>query len=448
MMSRFRLVLQGLIIGCLTYLLQGNVAYAQDNDLFPPIPDDISIIMVQWNPVTGEPTAIRCAIDSVAFGCTADPSRPYPPTNPVTVTIENRYLLDVVSKETNPDEFGPATLRAQAAAARSFGYWHLNNNEAISNGSQAFIPFSFENGGAPDNPDNLCASTNLDIGQRKVCTAVAAREYMVYLNETAPIFAAYNADIVDPTQTFEEVREEYGRDRYLIGVAEPISPNGGCGVGREGNQFGMSQQGASRWERGNICFTGNPRDPWSVQWSRAEQILTHYYTRIHIRSIDNDEVQTPSLRWNPLDIRWDNIPNGEPPVVIRGEAYQVRVNVQNNGTRTWFCEEGITYTLQSTFSLSPRIQIQQAGETPVCDLAPGENRLVTLNVTALPNLAQATYRLNYDVVRTNSDGTTSFFSDAAQNPPGGWATYTQNVCVECDRIVFLPSILVNRQGEE
>lgn len=405
----------------------------------PPIPTDIEVIMIEYDPVTGLPTSNRCALNSIAFGCTARPDRPFPSANPVTVAIETRYLLDVVARETNSNDFAPLTLRAQAIAARSFGYWHLNKNEPISNSSQAFIPFSFELiGNEPDNSVNLCTSGNLTSAQQKVCTAVSPRTYMVHQSEEAPIFAAYNADIPDATTTYSEERPEYGRSRYLVGVAEPISPSGGCGVEVEGNTFGMSQQGAARWERGNICYTGRPAAPWSVQWTHTEQILSHYYTRINIRDADsNNSVMTPPLRWNPLQIIWDTTGTGEPPVMVRGQSYRVTVNVQNTGVNTWFCEEGIEYLFRSTFELRG-LRVQEEGGVRICDLEPGVNRAVTLTVTPVATLFPSTYTLTFDMVRTSNNGNV-FFSDPATNQPGGWPVYNiRGICVDCKLIAFLP----------
>lgn len=76
-------------------------------------------------------------------------SRPYPySSNPVTVNIENDYLLDVVPQEMSPALYSqPIALRAQAVVARSYLHWQIGNSTIALNNStqfQAFIPYSFE----------------------------------------------------------------------------------------------------------------------------------------------------------------------------------------------------------------------------------------------------------------------------------------------------------------
>ncbi|PKO20359.1 MAG: hypothetical protein CVU38_20550, partial [Chloroflexi bacterium HGW-Chloroflexi-1] len=69
------------------------------------------------------------------WGCTATSSLglyPWsdPYQNPVTVQIEgtavdNRYLRDVVPQEMGPAAYHPTAIGAQAIAARTFAYYHI-----------------------------------------------------------------------------------------------------------------------------------------------------------------------------------------------------------------------------------------------------------------------------------------------------------------------------------
>ena len=71
-----------------------------------------------------------------------------------------------------------------------------------------------------------------------------------------------------------------GDKAYLLGVEDPVSNfNATCPAANTAVfTYGMSQQGAHRWATGDQCgpFTSTVNS-WSVQWTRPEQILFHYY---------------------------------------------------------------------------------------------------------------------------------------------------------------------------
>ena len=112
----------------------------------------------------------------------------------------------------------------------------------------------------------------------------------------------------------------------LIAVDDPISSH--PDIVQDGHGRGMSQKGASRWARGNLSYNINQDlGAWSVRWERAEQILVHYYTGIHLRDSAGNAL-TPAWRWNALS-------QDTPLTLFLGSSADVTFVVQNTGTKTW-----------------------------------------------------------------------------------------------------------------
>lgn len=284
-----------------------QISEASPSAAYSP-PSQITVWMYRLTGAGGiQPPPTLCSSGDASFGCTAfagDSNHAYPySTNPVTIPIETDYLLDVVPQEMGT-YYHPVALQAQAIAARSYAYWHIHQGSTINNSTQfqAFIPYKFESLPPvtfPNNPGDPCASNNLNNNQRIICGAVAPRHYIsygTYPNDDLPAFTEFSADVWG--------RTDPGSQPYLVAVDDPIST--GCDANNFGHGRGMSQEGASRWARGNRCsYPGQGDDPWSVRWERTEQILVHYYTGVHIRDAgNNNALLTPSYRWNPLQIDW------------------------------------------------------------------------------------------------------------------------------------------------
>lgn len=178
----------------------------------------------------------------------------------------------------------------------------------------------------------------------------------------------------------------------------------------------MSQEGASRWARGNRCSlptTGN--DIWSIRWSRAEEILVHYYNDIHIRNADNNTITTPQLRWNPLRFSWGT--NAiMPPMMIRNQQYPVTLQIQNTGTSNWECSG--SYTLRYYWSAPGHSEVEGSLYVAVCPVNKGSTKNATVNVTGAPNWGTGFYSLRFDM----RQGLNRFSSQ-------GWNTYNFTICV-------------------
>jgi hypothetical protein len=187
----------------------------------------------------GDSTGVLCSLDDVSYGCTAfagDEDYDYPyDTNPTTVPIETDYLLDVVPREMGPAAYHATAIQAQAIAARSYAYWHIQHGSDINNSTdfQVFVPYYFEymSGTFPNNPGDPCVSSNLHEYQQIVCDAVASRYYISY-GDDSPAFTEFFADRLERTVS--------GDQPYLLSVEDPISTD--CNVSNDGHGHGMSQK--------------------------------------------------------------------------------------------------------------------------------------------------------------------------------------------------------------
>jgi hypothetical protein len=379
-------------------------------------PSQIGVWMY-WLTASGarrEPYTL-CASGNTRWGCTAfcdesgypcersqTLSYPYA-TNPVTILIETDYLLDVVPQEMGT-YYHPTALQAQAIAARSYAYWHINQGSTINNSIQfqAFIPYKFESlppTTFPDNPDNPCASSNLNTSQRIVCGAVAPRHYLsygTYPNDDLPVFTEFSADVWNRTVA--------GSQPYLIAVDDPIST--GCDANNYGHGRGMSQEGASRWARGNRCsYPGQGDDPWSVRWERAEQILVHYYTGVHIRHAANNALLTPSYRWNPLQINWGTADN-RPPTMYHGGMYPISVKGQNTGISDWACGyPHFSYELRYRWAKAGHGEVTGSSAASVCGTPKGDpSPTVNLTIQNIPNWGPGAYTIRFDIYVVSAYG--------------------------------------------
>jgi hypothetical protein len=392
-----------------------------------------------------------CSSGNTKYGCTAFCDNYSFPTcegsqiiaypydaNPTTVPIETDYLLDVVPQEL-PPYYYPTALQAQAIAARTYAYWHIEEGYTINNSTsyQVFIPYKFESlypATFPDNPSDPCASSNLNTNQHIVCSAVAPRHYISYDGDL-PAFTEYTGDVYDHTISHPQQGTLYP---YLLGVDNPIST--ACDANNYGHYRGMSQEGASRWARGNQCSYAAQGDmPWSVRWGHAEQILVHYYTGIHIRDA-NAQILTPANRWNPLQINW-GASGYQPPIMFHGSAYPISIQVQNTGVSDWVCEyPNYSYVIGYRWAKAGYEEVMGSGYAYVCGTPKG-NPSPTLNLTIddIPNWGPGAYTIRFDINVTSAYGN-FWFSDY------GWPSYDVGVCVDGPCKVFIPLALKNYGG--
>jgi hypothetical protein len=380
--------LRAFVAGLLTLVAirSAKPAHAQAQ---PPYvaPTEIVVRMFKLT-ASGASTGVECAPGDTAFGCGSGGNVPYPyATNPITISMQNDYLLDVV-----PQEMGlfyhPNALRAQAVAARTYAFNNILNGRNINNSIsfQAFIPGKFESlGPQPANADSACASLNLSRNQQLVCEVVLPVRYLTVI-EDLPMFAEFAADWT--------LRTKAGSRAGLVAVDDPISS--ACDANDFGHGRGMSQEGASRWARGDQCSysaSGRAATPWRVRWPAYEQILYHYYTQARLRTGDGTPLH-PDLRWNPLAI------DATSQLLFAGRAHAVGVTVQNTGVTSYLCGgEVLSYTLVYQWVGRNAMRLDGSGQGRVpCGLTPGNpSPVITLTLADVPNWSPGAYTMTLDL---------------------------------------------------
>jgi hypothetical protein len=334
-------------------------------------------------------------------------------------------------------------IEAQAIAARSFAYFEIEHpicadgEETINNSTedQVYLPFMY-------------ATLPIADYNEIVDEAVAPRYYMSYssninacgasLTPQEPIFSEFSSDAYLATVDHPE-RAKYP---YMQGVPDPISSHPEVAQiveSEQPHQRGLSQNGASRWANGNL--TSNPagdKGIWSVQWVNARQILTHYYTGIHLRdAANNNALVTPEYRWVPLRMTWS--PGGDAPTALcRGQLTALQVWVQNSGTMTWTLDANAADRVILSYSAtpnpgSPGVEVE-ASAADQSSIAPGQDVTFTMNLS-LPD--SGSYELRFDMYVGNQ----RFSTREAGRP---WPVYdlfdiTILPCV-LDQFVYLPVI--------
>jgi hypothetical protein len=325
----------------------------------------------------------------------------------------------------------PTALRAQAIAARSYGWWQYEFNKPMNNSNsfQVFVPYRFDKlnlTAAPMEPEILTPCDPYRFRnepQEMECDAIAPQYYLSSMADDLPALSEFSADTVASTNASSDPRFP-----YLASVEDPISTS--CDASNDGHRRGMSQWGAARWARGDQCaLKANGPEPWSIVWDRAEQILFHYYTRVHLRDADNDnKIISPDWRWNPLKIEWGTQSEiGGPPVLIAGQTRAVPIQIQNTSIDDWNCRIGdtpLSYRLRYRWLNGSTVIYTASTGLYMCNVLAGGAKNDLLQVYAPAGLS-GTYTLRLDMYESFGN---FWFSD------GGWPPYDVTV-----RIIPPPS---------
>lgn len=408
---------------------------------------------------SGKKTPNRCSSNSTKWGCTAycgiqfpgtcatgtAKSYPFGNSSTITIGIENHlqngvqqgYLHNVVPSEMNPQNRNAVAVKAQAIAARTYAYFEItyptcsDGVTTINNSTedQVYIPYMYD-----AQPTNAHKTV--------VDQAVAQRYYMSYsepinacgttIATDQPIFSEFSADVYLATLD----HPEQNKYPYMQGVPDPISSHPEVpGLAADSHHRGLSQNGASRWANGNL--TSHPagdKGRWSVQWNDPFQILTHYYTDVHVRDASAGNARkTATDRWLPLKI---TVNGQEVSALCAGSRYvPLTIWLQNNGINEWVYGYPVVLrehpdALSAAGSLSPD------GATTTL-VRPGETYTATVSLTTVPTSPAAAYDFYLDMYSFQAN---RWFSETDyQNP--SWPKYKLTLSiVACDKRVYLPAL--------
>jgi hypothetical protein len=364
----------------------------------------------------------------------------------ITISVEGKYLPDVVVQEIGAGAPTQA-IQAQAIAARSYTHYFIENgaktatpqpgtptrtpgpgiptatprlvgtpyNNSASN-FQVFIPYKFTTlnlTATPNAPANLCASTNLNTLQSRLCAQVTPQYYISLYGYDLPALAMFSSDAKYRTNPSNKPYLQSVDEPISNNICEPLPPTPPHGIG-------LSQNGAVRWATGDQCAGGSSQ-PWSVSWSSSQQILFHYYTGVELFSMaPGHPRQSAVQRWNPLKL------TGLLGQLRHGQYMNLTIPVQNTGVSTWTCAGGIDYRLGYKWSYSG--SAWTAVTPALCGLAPGGTQTVTIrvNTTSLPN-ADNTWTLSISMAEVES-GTPYWFHNSFPAWPAYVVTPPIRVC--------------------
>ncbi len=418
-------------------------------------PDNVTVIMYQ---LASDGSIIKdrdnhpipCKKDDTFYGCTAMPDNAtyaYPfASSTITISIDGSngpdndvyvypYLWDVTPQELDMNGSQGnkplAAVKAQMIAARTYIYQRLTYIDQYgtpNNSTQfhVFLPYRYQ---ALTPPQRV-----------RVQAAALERLYLSEANSTYPLEALYGADNPGATVT--------GNRPYLQSVLDPISA--AYGVLNGTGNGGMSSKGISRWAFGHTSSrgpvaVGQPTYPhddggngdfWPVRLDDAAQLLTHYYTGIHLRDATaNNTIVTPARRWAALQIRWDTADGNPPAARCAGNAIPLTGWVQNTGTTTWASGGAVHFGYQEL----PGLQVQSAAVTaaayPLAPGAPGGAYTATLLYVAPTDMADE------DIANPRVEmfeGNTPFSQFEAGH---SWPTYLVQIPIHiCDKRGYLPMI--------
>lgn len=389
------------------------------------------------------------------YGCTnfpGDLNRDYPfQSDTIVLNIEGDtthaddgsqqgYLHNVISQEM-AEGSSLASYTAQAITARTYAYYQTSDGTVAINNSaskQVYLPYRYE---------GLATSTRRQIVHNAV--TLPGPLYMTQQFSTASINAHFGQD----NCTFTEE----GTTDYLQSVYDPISEKSEpCNNDSLGTPYGgMGSAGASRWGYGHTSEYNRDDlgDPWSVRWGDYPsnidwrgglQILTHYYTGIHLRD-ESGTIITPEYRWVPLHIDW-HTPNNIIPIMEPGTGYPVTFQIQNTGIITWSGVGQFALIHNGWDVVNTQQQAKDTKRHTLLDITepvpPGE--IVEESLTLYPPTPPergATYQLRFEMALwyfPHEDWLG--FSEAEIGYT--WPTYDVKVCVAgpCQKQVYLPLI--------
>ncbi|MBX3054699.1 MAG: SpoIID/LytB domain-containing protein [Caldilineaceae bacterium] len=177
------------------------------------------------------------------------------------------------------------------------GYWGMDDSQ-----KQSYNPYR----------------TDLDVG------GISEKErYRRLVEEVAGIHMTYLSDDFDV-----QYRNKTGAESSAFPPSPPhLAVDDPVGANYEPlRNPGLAQINANHWASGQDPTADNAKHP---AWPDYRSILVHYYTYVSLVDSAGNGL-APGIRWNALKIDWYTS-SSQPPILIPGGSYPVKVAVQNTG---------------------------------------------------------------------------------------------------------------------
>lgn len=233
-------------------------------------------------------------------------------------------------------------------------------------------------------------------------SAARAQEYRDFVQQTAGQYLSH----ADNNNSYFDLqyRAYVGRQTNDRAGEEQTGPHKSVidpvGANDEGAGTGMGQHSANHWVLGlHNERLGEPVNVSNVRWTDYRQILTHYYTGVHLRNA-NGGMLTPDYRWNLLQYE-------QTGPLIPNEWTGATIVIQNTGTATIPNNEFAQFGLVGAWcdaddhGCPTRAQLLQSASNGLPQLEVGDVFTVT-EVHGPPD--GGNYRLVWDICTVQFEG--------------------------------------------
>lgn len=264
--------------------------------------------------------------------------------------------------------------------------------------------------------------------------------YSQEVTDTQGIYLTYNDVLIDaqhrarngdPTNPLENPFTPTSYP-YLRSVVDPVAAAEIRSQPDE-QSVGLAQKGSHYWASGQDPTTA---DRFYPQWGSYAQILTHYYTDVHLKDASGSRL-TPNYRWVPLSVNWQTADN-HVPIMDSNQSYAVTFWIQNTGLTTW--PSGRTQL--SFHGWEPGDLQAQRTHNLSQSVAPGDTITETLTLYPPASAQPGTpYGLRFEMFLWDDYDEWQGFSVLEVGRP--WPTYDVTACVNGPCKVFIPLALKN-----
>ncbi|MBI4674960.1 MAG: hypothetical protein HY741_25240 [Chloroflexi bacterium] len=232
----------------------------------------------------------------------------------------NNYVTGVLegefggSGETALNNWDDETLRAASVAARTVAYAWCGIVEMRDQDNNIHYGVDDET-----RQHYRPGHAGVRTGEYRTITEGTTGQFLSHGNYSNSYFDLQYRTYVGRQTNSRTGEEQTGPHKGVLDPVGAVDENAGTGMG---------QHSANHWVRGfHNERLADPVDVPNVRWTDYRQILTHYYTGVHLRNANGD-VATPDYRWNLLQLTLQG-------PIVPDDWTNVTLVLQNTGTVAW-----------------------------------------------------------------------------------------------------------------